>query len=269
MPDPIIDPQKDPGGKGDQDVKGGDPAKEPEKAPGVADDSPKYITPNLLQGIMNAEKRLTTEQFKKQADQTAGLQALIETLTKSLAEKDAATSAKGDDKGGKSKPPESAEMIELRRTVDELKETNKASDARAADERQKRFDTEFKNTVIAALTAAGCEKPEEAFLVIRPRLTHEPEEDKIFASVKSDYGSEDLDLKTYIERYFREDVLPHVFKGKMRTGAPASGDDGGSGSFQFTKEQVFDPEAYMKDPDKHREAIEKGRVRGLDKKAGV
>lgn len=264
MPDPIIDPQKDPGGKGDQGEPGGTP-KKPEDGKPSNDDPPQYITPTILQGIMSAEKRQTTEQFKKQGEQTAQLQASIDALNKSIAEKDAAISGKGD-KGDKSKPPESAEMIELRRTVDELKETNKASDARAADERQKRLDTEFKNTVIAALTAAGCEKPEEAFLVIKPRLTHEPEEDKIFAAaVKSDYGSEDLDLKTYIERYFREDILPHVFKGKMRTGAPAGGDEGGSGSFLFTKEQVFDPKAYTKDPEKHRAAIEQGRVRGLKK----
>ena len=198
------------------------------------------------------------------------LQASIEEMKKLLAQKkDAGTPGKGGDKGDKSKEPDSSEVIELRRRIDELTEKGKASDDRATTERELRVGQEFKNTVIAALTSAGCEMPEEAFLVIRPRLQHDVENQKIFATVETEtYGREELDLKTFIEREFRENILPHVFKGKMRTGGAAGGDTGSGSGYQFTKEQALDPAAYLADPEKHRKAIEQGRVRGV-KKAGV
>jgi len=261
MPDdPNKDPQGGSGGEGGQ----GDPKnpEDPKGDPKKPDDpATQFVTPTALQGVMDANKRQTQTELKKLADQNSALQTSIDALTKSIADKGGDGSG-GDPKGGK-KAPEDSEIVELRRSVAELKDKAKNADSRAETEKELRLDTDFKNTVTAALVAAGCEKPDEAYLVIKPRLQHELETGRVFATVKTEYGEEDLELKAYIERHFREEVLPHVFKGKMRTGAPAGGDEGGGGGYQFTREQALNAEDYAKDPEKYRKAIEQGRVKGI------
>lgn len=272
--DPIKDPQGGSGGEGNQGGQQDPNVSDPKNGDGSAgsggegsgegsgEGQPQYVTPSALQGVMDAQKRTTLAEIRKIEEDNRKLRDSIEALTKSLEEKKASAD-KGKPADGKE--AENTEVIELRRQLDELKRSSEASEARAAEERQRRIDTEFKNNVISALNAADCERPEQTFRVIAPELNHDPESGRIFATVKTEYGEEDLDLKTYIERHFKEEIMPEVFRGKMRTGGPASGDAGAGGKYQFTKDQVFNIEEYAKDPEKYRQAIESGRVRGLNR----
>jgi hypothetical protein len=261
------DPQVDPGGSGGQEGAGngdaggeggsasqGDPASKGESSddPGGRD---QPLTPTALQGILGAQKRVYDGELKKLSDQQNALRTSIKELTEALTKKDVPPEE------GK-KPDENSELVEMRRQLDEVNKKLESADSRAEAERRARLDSEFKTAVTGALVKAGCDAPEEAFLVIRPRLRHDPETGVINATVDSQYGEEDLDLETYIDRVFKEDVLPQVFKGRMRSGGPASGDEGGGGS-QVSREVAFDPEAYAKDPDKHRALVEGNRVKGI------
>ena len=227
---------------------------------GGGDTKPQYVTPTALQGVLDAQKRTFSTELKKTQDNIASLQSSIDELKKSLV----AGKQSDDTKGGKPKTEAEQQIIALQRQVDELKETARTADERASKAEQERRDSEFKTAVTQALIDAGCEKPDAAFLVIREHLQTDDTTGNIFSRVKSQYGEEDLDLKTFIEREFKEKILPHVFKGKMRLGSAAGGDSGGAGgSFEFTKDQAFDAETYMKDPDKMRKAIESGKVKGI------
>lgn len=227
--------------------------------------SDQYITPERLTSVLDARQRKQEAEFKKFSAGQDELRQQIATLTEALSKKEPGKT--GDGSGGK-KEPESQELIELRRKVDELTKTAETSKNRAEEEARLRRDGEFKSAVTSALQAAGCEKVEEAFLVIKPRLVH-TEDGRIFATVKTEYGEEDVDLKTYIEKHFAEDILPHVFKGRMRAGSPASGDGGaGGGGYKFTKEQAFDPKFYAEHTEEVRAAVEAGLVKGVPKPGG-
>lgn len=269
--DPTKDPKVDPGGAGGQGGTG-DPKPDPKPGdPGSGSGDPKpkggdpgqqYVTATVLTSVLDSHKRTVSGELKKTQDSIASLQSGIDEMKKALV----AGKGDGDDgKGGKPKSEAEQKIISMQRQVDELTTKLKEADDRASLAEDQRKNAEFKATVTKALIDSGCEKPEEAYLVIKPRLQTDEVDGKIFAAVKSQtYGEETLDLKTYIEREFRENVLPHVFKGKMRTGSPAGGDPGSGGrSYEFTKEQVFDPKTYMDDPDKARAAIEGDRVKGL------
>lgn len=260
MPDPEKDAQVDPSATGDQNKTGeGDKPAGDDKSKTGDQTKDQFVTPTALQGVIDAHKRVTTAEIKKLAEQNGELKGAIEQLTEALAKKDAPDGDK--DK----KESENAELIEMRRRVDELTKQAEANASRAEAEKSARLDGEFKTDVINALVAAGCEKPDEAFLVIKPRLRHDPEKGAISATVATEYGETDLDLPTYIERHFKEEVLPHVFKGKIRTGGPASGDDGAPGKHEMSKEQAFDINEYSKDPEKYRAAFERDRVAGVKK----
>ncbi len=162
------------------------------------------------------------------------------------------------------KRAEDTERAELKRQLAAVQDELKASKSRADEEARLRKDSEFQTAVKAALNKAGCINAEAAFLVIQPYL--KDEEGRIFATVKSEFGEEDLELDPYIEREFSENILPQLFKGKMRAGSPAAGDAGGGKGFVFTKEQLLDnPELYAQDPEKARAALEAGQVKGVPK----
>ena len=247
-------------GKGDADAGGDGKPK---------GDEP--VTSKILHGVLDAHRRTSQQELKKLADQQAGLQGTLEKIQERLETLGSSGSGDADDgaEGKKKKSTEDTEKVELKRQLSELKKRMEKTEAdRVAAEGRER-DYKFETRVKAALVKAGCTNPEEAFLVIRPRLKT-TEEGVIFAAVKSQWGDEDLNVMEYIEREFSENILPQLFKGKMRQGSPAGGDAGdGGGGHLFTREQIFDPEVYAKDPEKARAALEHGQVRGVPKPGGA
>ncbi len=259
--------QGDKAGQGDGDAAAAAKVAADAAAKKAADDAKKgepgdqFVTPTILKGVLDANKRTSTEELQKlKTDITAQIDGIKEAIAGGQG------GGEGKKKASKGDDDQSQKLIELQRTVDTLTGKLKDSEDRADTESTRRQSSEFKTAVIRELVAAGCEKPEEAFLVIQPSLQRDDKTGRVFSVVKGEYGDEDLDLKVYIEREFREKVLPHVFKGKMRAGSPAGGDaGGGGGAYEFTKEQAFDPALYTKDPEKYRAAIEQGRVKGIPK----
>ena len=260
----VKDSQADQGDKSGQDETVKDDKNQDNKdVTAVVDDkksSDQFVTPTALQGVMDAHKRSTDEAQKKSDGNVAALQNQIEELTKVLAGK------KDSDKDNDEKNKVDPELAELRRQVEQqtkLLEAEKQSRA-IAEAKEKSF--RFENTVKAALIAANCEMPDAAFLVIKP-LLKEKSDGSLFSTVKISDGNleTDLDLKTFIEREFSEVILPHVFKGKMRVGSPASGDPGDvvSGSYDCTWDQIQDPQWYADNTDKARKALENKRVKGM------
>jgi len=268
--------QEGPGDKGDQDgqgdgTKAGDGDDGTKTGDGEGDGGkktePQYVTPSALQGVMDAHKRSQAESQKKSDDKVDALTKTIEGLTEKLAGKssDGDGDGEGDGSSKKKVDPEIAELNRRLKQTEDLLASEKSSRA-AAEEKEE--NNRFEHAVKQALNEADCEKTDAAFLVIKP-LLKKKDDGTPFATVTIDGGLEtDVDLKTYIKRYFSEEVLPHVFKGKMRTGSPASGeggDSGGSQGYDYTWEQVNDPDFYAANTDKVRKAIESGRVKGMPK----
>lgn len=264
--------QVDPGDKGDQDGAGGEggDAEGGGAKEGAGDESkksePQYVTATALQGVMDAHKRSAAEEQKKSNEKIEALTQNIEALTKSLAGKNEGDGKEGEGDGSSKKVD--PEVAELRRRLDQTEAALQAekTSRTAAEEKEESF--RFENTVKQALAAADCEKPDAAFLVIKP-LLKKKDDGTPFATVTIDGGLEtDVDLKTYIKRYFSEEILPHVFKGKLRTGSPASGEGGDSGGgqgYDYTWDQVKDPAFYTANAEKVRKAVEAGRVKGMPK----
>lgn len=249
------------GDAGAKDGEGGEGGEgEGDKGKGKGKE-PDYITPRQLQGVLDAHKRTSQAEFKKfantQSEQTKTMKAIADRLE---ALQTAPPKSGDDDK----KRAQDTENAELKRQLAEMKTQLDSTTSRADEADRLREDNEFQTTVKAALNKAGCTNPEEAYLVIHPRL--KTESGRIFATVKTEFGEEDLELDAYVEREFSENILPQLFRGKMRTGSPASGDVGGGKGFQFTREQLLDnPEAYAADPEKARAALEAGQVKGVPK----
>lgn len=225
---------------------------------------PQYVTPQILQGVLEAHKRASQAEIAKLRDQN---KQLVETLTalnkrlEQLATPKGGSSKKGDDDKG----ADDSEKVELRRKIAELESRLQENERKRQEAEQREREFKFRTAVKDALVKAGCIAPDEAFLVIKPRLSMSDDGERIFATVKTEWGEQDLTLEEYIQREFAENVLPQLFRGKMRPGAPAGGDSGGGRSFMYTREQILDnPEEYAKDPEKARQAIERGLVKGLD-----
>lgn len=254
---PGADPTKD-GGK--------DPAKESgdKGSPGE-----QVITAERLNSVLDARQRIHEAGLKKFAENQDALTTKITELTERLAAvADGSSKKKKADDSDKS--AEGQQVIELRRELDQMKSKHQEALDRANKESKANHDNLFQQKVKDALTKAGCLDTENGFFVIKQKLSESEEGNRIFATVKTEYGEEDLDLDQYIEREFAENICPYLFKGKMKSGSPAGGDDGGGGGvYQFTKEQLLDnPEEYAKDPEKARSALERNQVKGVRRGEG-
>lgn len=252
------------GGKGEGGEKGG--GKKPSGDAG-GDQGKQFVTPEILSGVLDAHKRTQNDALKKQSDVIKALQTSIEQLNEKLAKSGDAGGGKpsGGGKGGKQ---DETETIELRRRVDQLAGKLKEATSRAEEEARLRQEESFQREVIDALSRAKCLKPSAVFRVIASDLKRS-EDGRVFATVKTEYGEEDLDIDKYIERVVREEQLPELFEGTSRSGAPAGGDKGGKGGpFQFTRDQILDPETYLKDIEKSRKAVEQGGVKGIPARGG-
>lgn len=224
------------------------------------------ITPERLTSVLDARQRKQEAAFKKVTDQQAATQAALDEIRQSLSAMVKPKDPASDPPKGE--PKESEDVVRLRRKVDELEARGKADAERAEAEATRRKDYQFQTDVKTALTKAGCVDPDAGFLVIKPKLSQSEDGAKIYATVESGYGEEDLSLEEYITREFSEGVAPFLFRGKVRQGGPAGGDSGGGGGggYDFTKEQLLDnPELYAKDPERARAALEGGRVKGVQR----
>ncbi|UCG53515.1 MAG: hypothetical protein JSW58_08155 [Candidatus Latescibacterota bacterium] len=257
-----------PGGSGDDGGQGGGDSGGDSGGPsegkgdaGGDGSSSDYVTPDQLKGVLEASRRQTQGDLEEIRN---GQKTISETLT--------ALNKRLDEMGSTAKPgkkkeeggSESQEVVELRRKMAEFEEVNRDLASRAEAAESQRRDYEFETKVKASLVKAGCTNPDAAYLVAKPMLNH-AEDGRVFATVKSQFGQEDVELDDWVVKHFSESTLPQLFKGKMRGGSPADGDaGGGGGAYDFTKEQILDdPEAYAADPEKARRALEQGRVKGV------
>ena len=241
-----------------------DPTAEPTADPTKPDPTKAAVTPQILNGVLDAQKRTFQKEMKSQADAIAALNTTIQSLQESISS-DPSKKSKGKDGEPGPTGAENQELIELRRQVDNLSGELSEERKNSLSEKQLRRDGEFRNKVLTALQSADCHDLEAAFLVIKPKLQQDPEDAaKIFANVDTKFGIQESPLKDYIEREFKENVCPYLFRGKVRQGSPAAG-DGTATTGTISREQAFNAAEYAKDPDKHRHLIQDGKVRGMPK----
>jgi len=259
--------QGDQGDKAGQNTGGGGDADGKNTSEGGAE---KFVTPEVLTGSLNAQKRWLREDIQKASD---GVKTELLAAIKKLGLSDSTDpggtghvpdSDKGKGKEGKATDPE---LVKLRREVDALKTSNSSMSA-SLEEASKREKTQkFESEIKEALVRHKCNKVEAAYRVISPDLEQDEETQRVFATVQGEHGTEELTADEYVTRVARETACPEFFKGTQTTngGSPAGGDSGtGSKSHLFTAEQIADPEFYLGNRDKIRDAIDKGLVKGLD-----
>lgn len=239
-------PNPNPGDGGGGEDGGGDPK------------APNYVTRETLTGAHNAMRRSIMDDLRKShGDFESRMTKLIE---ERLAPKDPDPKGKGGE-DPKLDPEQAKILREHQDAVRELEQMRKDLQETQTRERDYRFQTK----VVDALTRLGCKKPEVAFKVIASDLQlDETNPDRVFATVKGDWGAEELELDDFLVRVVREDVIPELFEGVTKPGSPAGGDSGGS-HYLYTREQISDPAFYRANKDKIRAALEKGLVRGIEK----
>ena len=247
----IPDPKDNPKGEGNQKPKHSEGPDDP-------------ITPRRLNAVLDARSRKEEARLKQIAEEfNKPFQEKLEAALAAFEQMQAGPKPSDDEK--QKHKGEDQEKVELKRRLDELtKKFDQESEARLKSEMESR-DYKFETLVKNALVEAGCTKPDYVFRVIKPELELDKTGKSVFATVKTSYGEEELTVADFIKRIVKEEMVPELFSGFTRSGSPASGDGGGKGGFDFSKDEVFDARAYMKDPDKYRQAIEQGRVKGLQK----
>lgn len=228
-------------------------------------DEPQYITADKLKGVLASQSKTLTKELSglitPLQEQITRQQNELEVL-RAEAKAEENSGKGGDGKGGQKDSPE---LVELRRKVAE--QADAISKARAEMEKAKQdaTTTKFTQIVLDALTRAKCKKPQQVLRMIAPELEYDPEKnpDRVFATVKSDFGEEELDVDDYVKREVAEKSMPELFEGKHRPGSPAGGDQGGGdGQYLFTMDQVRDPAFYEKNAEAIRAALEQGKVKG-------
>jgi hypothetical protein len=171
----------------------------------------------------------------------------------------------GSQPSGKEKPgsaTEPPELIELRKRVKELEDANSKAIRRAEEADKKEQDYRFNTLVKDSLIRHDCEKPDVVLAAIAPKLKFDAETGNITGTLSDDYGTRDVGLDEYIKSHVSTEVVPQLFRGKMRPGSAAGGDDGlEGGQFQFTMEQLKDSEFYEKHAPEIRAALEKKQVK--------
>ncbi len=196
------------------------------------------ITPRKLQGIITAntatlEKRLET----KLGELNKGLAETVKEALK--AEREAASGSDGDKKG---KPTEQeAEMAKMQRKLEESEGKITALVSNLDDSQKREVATKKRQLIMKALTEAHCDRNEVACKYIEDNV--QVEDGKAFVLQDNGYGAqESVPLEEYVQTHVREKLLPELFRGANRSGSPASGEGGGSGSkvFKFDWEKVKD-----------------------------
>lgn len=274
MPDP--DPSQTPssekasgaGEPGQPKPEGSAPDSGAQHAPGQEPSQggdAQFVTPSILQGVVNAQKRTFQEELSKLRAGVATeiQQAIVKAVT------EARVASPVPDEAGKKghEKPENPEVIELRRKHDTLlsdvQRLREELDSAKKEKRQFRFETIVRD----ALSKNGCNKPDLLLPFITPRLQFDEAKGRVFATVEGQYGLEELTVEDFVKRVARDEIAPELFKPATRPGSPAGGDDGSGGarSYLFTAEQIADPKFYRENVDKIHDALDKGLVKGISK----
>ena len=225
----------------------------------------QVVTPEILQGVIGRITRTAEENSKKQADAFA---KQFEALAAKFEESKAAPPTKGE--GGKGTHGDSgAALLELEKKAKDLEARFLASEKRAQEAESRERDYKFRTKLEAALARNKCTDIRAAYLVLKEEpLTFDPESEKITVKVKDTQfgiGEVEVDIDQYIKNTFSEEIMPYVFSGKVRPGAPASGDSGpgGAGAKGVYKESEIarmSPDDYIKNRDKIEEARKAGKI---------
>lgn len=238
---------------------------------------PQFITPEILTGVLARKDRSDQENLKKQLEAFGSTfeQKLAQKLEEALAKATPSTKAEG----GKAGPGDNAAAIlALEKDLKEAKARIEAESKARQDAEQSARDYKFQTKVEAALARNKCTNTGVAFLAIKPHLAFDTQTDKITAKVKDtqfNLGEVEVDLDTFIKTQFAEEILPELFLGKVRPGAPAGGDSGagGPGSKGVYKESdiaKMTPQEYVANRDKIEEARKLGRIQqDVGRLAGV
>lgn len=263
MPD-----ENTPGATGTTETTQQQPAGEP--AQGAEATKPaattQVVTPEILQGVIGRFTRTAEENSKKMAD---NFQKQLEAVMAKLEDVSKATHpTKGE--GGKGTQGDSgAALLELEKKSKDLEARLMASEKKAQEAEHRERDYKFRTKLESALARNKCTDIRAAYLVLKEEpLTFDPESEKITVKVKDTQfgiGEVDVDIDQYIKNTFSEEIMPYVFSGKVRPGAPASGDSGpgGAGSKGVWKEseiQRMPLDDYIKNRDKIEEARKLGKV---------
>lgn len=241
----------------------GDDTSSRKKDEGGAGD--QVITASRLSGVLDARARRQDAELKR-------FQSTVESRIGEIGSKlEELFKTREEPKGDKKKDPKAdddSEKVELKRKVDELMRRVEDAETRASSEREEKRQYWFETKVQDALVKAGCRRPEQAFLIVKPHLRMDDDGTRIYATVDSEWGEEEVTVDDYIKRVVREDLCPEFFPGyNSGGGSPASGDEGGSGGgYKYTWEQVKNnPEFYAANREAIDEALRRGQVKGAPK----
>ena len=230
----------------------GEPVKPTEKDP-----PPQYVTPDILTGVLARQLKTYEEKLGKTVGSyEEGLKQLREDLA---ALKEAKEPVPAGKTPSTTEPPE---LVELRKRVKELEDAKAKAilAAEASDKKEK--DYRFQTTVKDALVRHDCSLPDVVYPAIAPKLKVDPETGEITGTEKTEFGVRDLTLDEYIKTVVAKATVPQLFKGTMRPGSAAGGDEGlGEGGHKFTIEQLRDPAFYEKNLEAVRAAVEQKQVK--------
>ena len=241
---------KTPQGGDNPPVKEGEGGKPPEP-------SNQFVTPDILKGVLDRQLKTYDEKLGKTiSSYEEGLKTLREDLA-------ALKETKPTEPVGKSaSATEPPELVVLRKRVKELEDEKTKAIQEAESSRKREKDYRFETTVKDALVRHDCALPDVVYPAIAPKLKFDEETGKITGTEETEFGIRDLTLDEYIKSVVAKAVVPQLFKGKMRPGSAAGGDEGlGEGSHKFTIDQLKDPVFYEKNKDAIRAALEAKQVK--------
>ena len=238
--------------------QGGDnPPKEGEGTK-PSDPSTQFVTPDILKGVLERQLKTYEEKLGKTV---SSYEEGLKTLHADLAALKEAkpTSPPG---GKDASAAESSEIVGLRKHVKELEDAISKATLRAETADKKEKEYWFETTVKDALIRHVCVSPDIVFPAIRAKLKVDEENGKITATEETEFGIRDLTLDEYVKSVVAKKIVPQLFKGKMRPGSAAGGDEGlGEGGHKFTIDQLKNSDFYEKNLEAVRAALEAKQVK--------
>jgi hypothetical protein len=227
------------------------------------DPSNQFVTPDILKGVLERQLRTYEEKLGKTV---SSYEEGLKTLHADIA---ALKETKPPTAGGKdSTTADSSELVSLRKQVKELEDAISKATLRAETADKKEKEYRFETTVKDALLRHECVSPDIVFPAIRAKLKVDDESGKITATEETEFGIRDLTLDEYVKSVVAKKIVPQLFKGKMRPGSAAGGDEGlGEGGHKYTIDQLKNSEFYEKNLDAIRAALEAKQVKLDSQKA--